>query len=317
MGSHLARQLLAQHYRVRALVRPGSTLAILQNLFLDVVEGDICHAADVLEAARGCQGIIHAAALAQVNPARDPAIWAVNLTGTENVVLAARHHQVRRLVYVGTANVFGFGTKSHPGNEETPFAGYRYGLDYMDSKRAATNLICQAAREHNLPAVLVHPSFLVGPLDAKPTSGAMLLAVARKQVPGYAAGGKNFIHVQDAAIATVNALTMGRVGHSYILGHENLTYREAFGLMASVAGVSAPGLAIPPGVLRAYGSLSEWWATRTGHPARLTRPLADVANDGHYFSAQKAINELALPQTPVREAVREAFEWFTKNGYLQ
>ncbi len=316
LGSHISRELLACGYIVRALVRRGSNRSTLADLPIDYVEGDICHAADVLGATMGCAAVIHAAALAQVNPARNPAVWAVNRLGTANVVQAARQHRVSRLVYVGTANVFGFGSKEQPGNEEEPYSGQQYGIDYMDSKAAATELVRRAAHEDNVPAVLVHPSFLIGPLDSKPSSGAMLLAVARRQLPGYTAGGKNFIHVRDAAVGTVNALTMGRVGQSYILGHENLTYQEAFTLMASVAGVAPPRFALLPGLTRLYGQVNDWRATLTGKPAQVTLPMAMIANDGHYFSSQKAINELNLPQTPIREAIQEAYDWFTEHGYV-
>ena len=316
LGSHIARELLARRYVVRALVRPGSNRSTLAQLPIDFVDGDVCNPADVLNATTGCSAVIHAAALAQVNPARSSAVWAVNKIGTENILRAARQQEVRRLVYVGSANVFGFGAKEQPGDETKPYSGQFYGVDYMDSKAAATELVRLAADKDNVPAVMVHPSFLLGPLDSKPTSGAMLLAVARRQLPGYTAGGKNFIHVRDAAIGTVNALTMGRIGQSYILGHENLNYHEAFTLMASVAGVPPPRFALSPGLTKLYGRFNDWRAKMTNKPAQVTLPLAMIANDGHYFSSQKAINELNLPQTPIREAIQEAYDWFIAHGYV-
>lgn len=321
LGSHIAQELLRRRYAVRALVRPGSNRkALLANatngLPIDFVEGDIRDDAQVRRAAKGCAAAIHAAAFTQVDPARHPDHWSINKTGTDNVIAAVRAESLRRLVYVGTANVFGFGSKDQPGHEKMPYTGDRYGLDYMDSKVAATKAVIEAVRQHNVPAVLVHPAFLLGPLDVKPSSGAMLLAVAKRQLPGYPVGGKNFIHVRDAAIATTNALTMGRVGQSYILGHENLTYLDAFKLMATVAGVRPPWLPLPPTLARWYGQLAEWVAQRTGRPARVNTAMALVGNDGHYFTAQKAIEELKLPQTPVRQAIEEAYAWFRANGYL-
>lgn len=59
----------------------------------------------------------------------------------------------------------------------------------------------------------------------------------RSRVPGYPAGGRNYVYVGDVAVATVNALAQGRVGESSILGHQNLSYREAFGLLARLMDV--------------------------------------------------------------------------------
>lgn len=315
LGRHLMAELLRRNYQVRALLRPHSP-AIGPVLPVEIYEGDICRPATVAGAADGCGAVIHAAALAQVNPARNPAVWAVNHTGTETVLRLAQRAGVARFVYVGTANVFGFGPRLQPGDETRPYTGHRYGLDYMDSKRAATDLVHRAVAEEHLPAVLVHPTFMLGPGDAKPTSNALLLELYRGRLPGYPAGGKNYVHVRDVAVATVNALSQGRVGESYILGHENLSYREAFALMAAVMDRPAPRWPVPPALARLYGAASELRAGLTGRPARINAAMAAVAADGHYFSARKAVAELALPQTPIAQAVAEAFAWFKANHYV-
>ena len=173
------------------------------------------------------------------------------------------------------------------------------------SRSSGTDRVRQAVAEWHLPAVLVHPTFLLGPGDAKPTSNALLLELCRGQLPGCPAGGKNCVRVADAAAATVNALARGRVGESYILGHEKLGYREAFGLMATVMGVRAPRGPVPPALARLDGAACDWRARRTGRPALLNSGMVAVANDGHHFSAHKAVAELALPQTPVRQAIQD------------
>lgn len=311
LGSHIVRQLLDRHYTVRALIRSDIPAPTLENLPIECVEGDLRDRSAVIRAAEGCQHIIHAGALASVNPARNKTIWDVNLNGTENVLRAARLTDVERLVYVGTANVFGFGTKKHPGNEKNEYAGLGYGLDYMDSKQAATQRVLQAG----IPSVVVHPTFMMGPMDYKPTSGALLLSLYKGQIAGMPTGGKNYVHVADVATATINALTMGRVGEQYILGHENLSYAEAFALMAEVMACNPPRFRVPKEVAWLIGQLGNAQHKLTGKPARLNPAMVAVANDGHYFNPQKAIDELQLPQTPIRNAIQDAFNWFRANGY--
>ena len=243
-------------------------------------------------------------------------MWATNLAGTEAVLREARRADVSRLVYVGTANVFGFGTRQNPGDETRPYAGQHYGLDYMDSKRAATDLVLRAVAQEQLPAVLVHPTFMLGPQDAKPTSNALLLEIYGQRLPGYPPGGKNYVHVRDVAVATVNALSQGLVGESYILGNENLSYQAAFQLMARVLQVPPPRWPLPAGLALLYGEICDVKARLTGQPAQLNAAMAAVANDGHYFSVQKARTELALPQTPIEQAVAEAMVWFKAQQYV-
>ena len=321
LGRHIVAELLGRGYRVRALVRaekpaPTSPLPPLSGLPIELHAGDLTRPETLAGAADGCAAIIHAAALARVNPARDPAVWAMNDGGTAAVLALARRAEVGRLVYVGTANVFGFGPLTNPGDETRPYAGRRYGLDYMDSKRAATDRVRRAVAEWGLPAVLVHPTFLLGPSDAKPTSNALLLALYRGELPGYPPGGKNYVHVADVAAATVNALTRGRVGESYILGNQNLSYRAAFRLIAGVLGVPAPRWPVPAAAGRLYGAACDVRARLTGRPALLNSAMAAVANDGHYFRVGKAIAELGLLQTPVEQAVADAWAWFKAHRYV-
>ncbi len=323
LGRHLVAELLRRGYPVRALVRPGSVtpaaLPSLESMPIEVCELDLAQVvrkAALAEAIGGCAAIIHAAAVAQVNPARSRAVRDTNIHGTEQALRLARKGGVSRLVYVGTANVFGFGTKARPGDETRPYTGHRYGLDYMDSKRAATDRVLAAVAREQLPAVLVHPTFMLGPGDAKPTSGALLLELREGRLPGYPLGGKNYVHVHDVAVATVNALTQGRVGESYILGNENLSYREAFALMARVAGVAPPRWPVLPLLASLYGAACDLKARLTGRATQVNSAMVAVANDGHYFTPQKARAELSLPQTSIHQAIGEAFDWFKTHGYV-
>lgn len=316
LGGHLCRELLRQGYAVRAFVRAGADQRVLSGLPVDIWTGDLRDPANVRAATYGCDYVVHAGARAQVNPARSQETVDTNIGGTAAVLAAAVQAGVERLVFVGSANVFGFGTKKQPGNEQHPYTGNRYKSDYMDSKRAATDLVLRTVRQDGLAAVLVHPTFMIGPLDYKITSNALLLALYRGQIAGVPTGGKSYVHVGDVATATVNALTMGRVGESYILGNENLSYREAFGLMASVMNVSPPMLPVPTLVAAVMGRAGDLKHRLTGRLSALNSSMTAVANDGHYFSVTKALDELHLPQTPIRVAVNEAFGWFRAHGYL-
>lgn len=122
LGRHLVAELLRRGYPVRALVRPGGASSFAQPprpaLPVEVCELDLSQSApkaQLAEVAAGCGALIHAAALAQVNPARSPAVWATNLGGPAQALRLARRAGVARLVYVGTANAFGFGPQARLG----------------------------------------------------------------------------------------------------------------------------------------------------------------------------------------------------------
>ena len=157
---------------------------------------------------------------------------------------------------------------------------------------------------------------MIGAYDTKPSSGTLLLALYQGKIPGYTNSGRNFLHVKDAAVAIVNALIQGRVGECYILGNENLTYKEFYKIVGSELHISPPGILIPKPFILMFGWFSQVIAKITGNPATVSLPVARVSLDSHFFSAKKAIEELDLPQTPISIAIKDAFEWFKTNNYL-
>jgi len=205
----------------------------------------------------------------------------------------------------------------NPGVEDTPYISIKYGVDYMDSKYKAQQLILDAVKKNGLPAIVVNPTFMIGPYDSRPSSGAMILAIYNKKVPGYTHGGKNYVAVKDVATAMANAITMGRIGECYILGNVNLTFQEAFHLIATTIGVKGPRLGLPNFIVKLYGLLTSYMAKTFRFQPAVTRELAIISCDRHYYSPEKARKELLLPETPLHIAIQECFDWFKENGYLE
>jgi len=157
---------------------------------------------------------------------------------------------------------------------------------------------------------------MIGPYDSRPSSGAMILAIHHGKIPGYTQGGKNYVAVKDVAFAMANAIEMGRIGECYILGNANLSYREAFDKIAKAIGGKVPTFGLPDFIIKWYGGLNSFFARIFGYYPGLTRELAIISCDNHFYSSQKAIDELQMPQTPIETAVKECFEWFQQHGYL-
>lgn len=317
LGSNLVRELLSRDYNVSVLLLEGTKSPTLDGLNIKRFYGNILNPEDLEKCISGNDVVIHCAASTSVYPARDEFVNKVNIEGSKNVAEACIKHAIKRLVYVGTANSFGYGsTVEEPGKEGNPYVSIKYGLDYMDSKRKAQEVILDYVESKGLPALIVNPTFMIGPYDSKPSSGEMILALYKGKVPGYTNGGKNYVAVKDAAKAIANAVTMGRIGECYILGNENLTYKEAFDRMSAVLGVKPPKRKLGDGIVRFYGGLNSFLAKVFKFKPAVTKELAIISCDRHYYSPEKARKELELPQTPLEEAVKECFDWFKENGYL-
>ncbi len=317
LGSNLLRELLKQNRQVVALVQNGRDHSNIEDLDIEIREGDLLDPESLIRHSADCDAIIHTAANTDIWPPRQQFVNKINIEGTRNILHTCKANNIKRLVYVGTANSFGFGSLDDLGDETKPYKAAKYGLDYMDSKYAVQQMVTEAARSGEVPAVIVNPTFMYGPYDSKPGPGVMLIGIYHEKAPGYSPGGRNLVSVKDASVAIANALERGRIGESYILAGENLNYKDLFAMMAEVAGSKPPTFPVPAWATLIFGIVSSFFGRLFNYKPKVSKEMAMISIDKHYFSSKKAQEELGLPQTPVKIAIQEAFDWFRENGYLQ
>jgi dihydroflavonol-4-reductase len=316
LGNNLVRKLIEKEYSVRVLIQSGKKAPLLDDLPIERKYGDILQKDDLVKAVSGCDIIIHAAAMTDSWPSKHEKFWKVNVDGTVNMIEAAREASVKRFLHIGTATSFGPGNKQNPGTEQSEYCADRYGFDYISSKYEAQRIVLEEV-EKGFDAVILNPTFMIGPYDAKPSSGALILGVNSGKVPGYPAGGKNFVSVKDVADAIVNAIELGKTGESYILGNENLNYKEIFQEIADTLGVKAPKRALPKFLILAYGLVMSFAANVFRFTPDAGYKMALLSTVEFFYDPKKAREELKMPQTPVDTALKEAVTWFRNNGYIE
>jgi len=316
LGNNLIPVLIERGFKVRAFVQKGRNIDFIQTLGADIVFGDVLNLKELTKAMAGCEYVIHAAASTNIWPTRDAIARRINMEGTRNVIQAVLANKVQKLIHIGTANSFGFGSKSNPGNETLPYACGKYHLDYMDSKYEAQKLVLKAVQESGLPAVIVNPTFMIGPFDFKPSSGQLIISVYKGKVPGYTRGGRNYVYVKDVAVAIANAIGKGKVGECYILGNENLSYRKIFDKISKITGAKSVERTIPAFATIGLGAVLSIVGRLFHFNPGISLPVARISLDEHYYSNAKAVNELGLPQTPIESALEDAYKWLKNSGYL-
>ncbi len=321
IGANLVHELAARGHSVRALIRPGSDLRGLAGATCETVGGDLADRASLGRAAAGCDWCFHVAASYHLWLPDYAPMFRANVEGTRNVIEAASQAGCSRIVYTSTVGCIGL-PRAHAGHlqptdESAPVSMAQMSNPYKLSKWQAEQIALEFARR-GLPIVIVNPSAPIGPRDVKPTpTGRVILDFLRRQLPAYLDTGLNWVHVRDVAVGHVLAAEKGRVGERYILGHAegNWTMKQALDVLAEVTGLPAPRVRIPYVVALAAAHVSETISRCTGRPPKA--PLAGVRMARHkmFFNPAKAIRELGLPQTPPREAFRDAVRWFRENGY--
>ena len=317
LGSHVVRELVARNYSVKAFVEYDTNTATINGLKnLEICYGTILDADALVRESAECAYIIHIAASTCVFPSRNKLVKEINVSGTKNMIEAALKNNAKRMIHVGSANTFGYSGIDNPGYEALPFCCRKFKLDYIDSKFEAHQEVLNAVYNKQLPAIIVCPTFMLGKYDSKPGSGALVASIYNNTLPGYTKGGKNYVHANDVAIAIVNALHMGKIGEAYILGNQNLNYKEAFELIAKTTGCKAPLVCLPKWLTVFYWATNELFCKVIGKTPKVTLAIARIGNEGFYYDSRKAISELKMPQTPVDVAVRDCFLWLKENNLL-
>jgi dihydroflavonol-4-reductase len=315
LGSNVVRELIRQGYQPHCLVFPGRHTGTLDGLPVRIVSGDLMHTDSLEKAVEGCDAIIHVAASTAIWPGRNPQVMKVNLEGTRSMIEVAKKTGIRRFVHIGSANSFAAGTVIRPGDEEGGYENRKFQNNYIDSKYLSQQLLLDEYQRNKFPVIILNPTFMIGPYDSGPSSGRMVLSVVQGKVPGFSRGVKNFVHAADVAVAAVNALQMGRLGHCYIAGHENMDYERFFRLVCSVAGIPFRLRYIPYPLVLTAGLFGSVWGRISATPPKLSFGMARMSAIQQYYTPAKAVKELQMPQTPVAEAVRDCLDWFQKHHH--
>ncbi|MDP2339334.1 MAG: SDR family oxidoreductase [Deltaproteobacteria bacterium] len=323
LGTNLCFALRDAGHEVRALYRSEPTIAHIKSdprgAAIAWFKGDLDDAAALERAFSGADVVFHVAALVSILPTVTPAMVRANVDGTRNVLNAVRNAKVKRLVHTSSTVAVGLAAAGGPDvGEEQSWNLREAGLadGYSITKRESEELVMKAAKE-DVDAVVVNPGYMFGPYDSKPSSGKLILDVAKGKVPGSTPGVNSFVDVRDVARGMIAAWERGIRGERYILAGHNLTYKDILKRIATCAGVRAPSLAIPFAAAMLIGRAGDLMASITGKEPLLTSAAVRWAfNDRFRPSSSKAERVLGYRISPIEPAINDALAWFRATGKL-
>jgi dihydroflavonol-4-reductase len=317
VGSAVARALIHSGYAVRALVRPSSPRLNLDNIGLEIVEGDIRDARAVAAAVRGARYVFHVAADYRLWAPDPREIVRANVDGTRVVMTAAQAAGVGCIVYTSSVATLKLDDSGRPADEASALSETEPVGAYKRSKVAAERLVEGMVRDHGLPAVIVNPSTPIGPRDVRPTpTGRLIIEAASGRMPAFVDTGLNLVHVDDVAAGHVAALQRGRIGERYILGGENMTLAELLSRIALRTHRRPPRIRLPRAIIYPVAFCAEAVARITRREPFVTLDGLRMSKYSMYFSSAKAEQELGYKSRPVGEALDDALQWFRTMGYI-
>lgn len=313
LATNAIAELLGSGYGVRGVLRRKEAFIGDAAPALELLEGSFTDKDFIQEAVQGCDYIVHIAAMTG-QTGRYEDYRKVNVEATLQLARAGIEAGVKRMVYVSSANAFAYGSAEEPGDEtkptRPPFTESMYAL----SKAEAQNELRRYT--DRIEIITVNPTFMLGPMDDRPSSGRIIMMGYGKRIMAAPPGGKNFVHVGDVSKGIVAALTKGHNGEAYLLSGENMDYHTFYSALSRISGKKMSLIRVPAWLLLGVGYICSG-LYNIGIKTDATLPNMKLLCIHNYYTNEKARRELGLTFRSTEEAVRDALIWFKEHGRLK
>ena len=316
LGEHLLAALQqGGGDEVLALCRKDS--ARMRELGARVVIGDVSDAQTLAAAMVGVEGVYHLAGMVSRRAEDGQRMMRLHVDGTRAVMEAARAANVKRVVVASSSGTVAVSEEAEPiADESFPYATKLVGnWPYYLSKIYQEKLAFELGAKLGIEVVVVNPSLLLGPGDARQSSTGDVARFLRREIPAVPTGGVNFVDVRDAAAATVAAMQKGRAGERYLLGGPNWTCAEFFGRLERSSKVRAPMLKLPKRVSLAGASLLERLYEKAGRrESPVDRISVEMGFAYWYCDSSKAQRELGFTSRDPAETLDDTIRYLRRAG---
>src|SRR4051812_41135479 len=210
IGSHLFEGLLARGGKVRGLdsLVYGEREWVPQAC--EFIEGDIRDIGACSKATAGVDGVLHCAAMSRSGPSQDQidVCTQSNISGTQNMLLAARDAGVKRFIYSGSSTYYGNRAPPHRESDPPDLLNI-YGL----TKRVGEQYCLLFDRTFDLPCLVLRYFNVYGPRQPETGAYALVLGIflrrpadnAVLEIHGDGSQRRDFVHVRDVVAANIAA----------------------------------------------------------------------------------------------------------------
>lgn len=234
IGTHLCEALVPENQII--VYDNGHRNALKDTSFLHhpnlrFIVGDVLDREHVKRSMKGCNGVIHMAAIAGIDSVvKEPlTTMRVNLTGTENVLEGALERKVDRFLYFSTSEVYGpLVYKASEADETTqgPVGEMRW--TYSVSKLAGEHLTNCYMKKYKLPVVILRPFNVYGPHQVGESAMRRFIAAAIRnqdlEIYGDGTQIRSWCFVTDFVTGALAALQVpAAVGEVFNLGDPKQT----------------------------------------------------------------------------------------------
>ncbi|MBP3743320.1 MAG: NAD-dependent epimerase/dehydratase family protein [Treponema sp.] len=325
LGGTICRQLIDRGEKVRAFVLPNDPAEKYVPGEAEIVRGDLTDLSSLEEFFTVPEGfetiVMHIASIVTVNPAFNQKVIDVNVGGTKNIIeLCRKHRECKKLVYCSSTGAIPELPKGEKIGEVQSFDPSKVLGCYSQSKAQATQLVLDAANaegEERINACVIHPSGIMGPEDfAVGETTKVLIQIINGEMPAGIDGSFNLCDVRDLAAGAIAAADKGKRGQCYILGNDQVSFRDFSRLVSEEAHCKKMKTFIPVKMASLIAKIMEKQAARKGkRPLMTTFAVYNLARNND-FDSSKARRELGYTTRSYRETMHDEIEWLKATGKI-
>lgn len=311
IGKFTVRRLIDSGHDCICLVRSTSKTSELEQLGAQVVIGDITDKKSLINGMKGSDALINLANLYSYWEPDAGIYEKINVLGTRNVLESALAIDIKKVIHVSSIVIWGK-TPDKPFNEKSPIGEHT--SEYGRTKYLGDKVAWELFQEKGLPLVMIYPCAVMGANDSK-SSGDYVRRLINGKLPirGMESAVLTWVHVKDVAESITRALEKeDNIGEKYIIGKEQLSFKEFNNLVSELSGIPLPIIAVPDFMAKINAFFLTALANIIKRP-----PLWGLAKDlvhgiltGFRADGTKAERELGISYTPVRRAIEECIESF-------
>ncbi|MBD0832458.1 SDR family NAD(P)-dependent oxidoreductase [Aestuariibaculum sediminum] len=291
IGHQLAQSLAKKGITVHALCRNINSAKVPDHENIVLFEGDICDSSAINKAIEACEYVFHTAAYTNLKCRNIHKFYQTNVVGTENLLEASLKYNIKKFIYTSSLSVFGPSYKDVSITEKQPRLA-AYGNDYELTKSMSEEKILAYSKQ-GLPYIILNVTKVYGPGFKTFSSGVnkLIELIAKKDmlvVPDRMEVTANYVYVEDVVNAHIQAMESNIISGKYIIGGDNLSYKQLFQNIKKHTKSSIKIITINYQLLRS--GLFFWDALRTvfGLPSSLTPAVLDAL-----FVNRKSVSCLA------------------------
>ena len=313
IGNCLVQELKKKGAEIKVLLYNSSN--DLDETDVELIRGNLLEPESLVNLCEGVDVVFHLAAQIAIENKSSELVYETNVTGTKNIIKAANHSRVRKFIHFSSIHAFQIGSPDQLLDESRSLVESNK-IIYEFTKAEGEREVMKAVKE-GLNAVILNPTAVIGPFDYKGSLlGQALLKIYQNKLAFLVSGGYNWVDVRDVVSASIHAIESGREGENYILSGEYCSLQELSAMISKISGCKIPVI-LPVSLARLACPFFKVYSSVTNTQPLYTYQSLDILiNSPSNISNAKARKELGYEPRPLEQTLRDTFDWYKENNYI-